>query len=180
MLKRLLVGLVVGLVMGSLVAALVIKGLGVSVFAGVLAYVFAAVTGVVTGLVAGKPIWAAGGQIEAALKAVFGAAVSIGLMYALRHWVGFHVDLTTIDASVGAGTPGELPALSLPLIAGLLGAFYSADNTPGDDGEDAKAKAGGAGAGKKAGDGKKMRVADKEDDELDLEGDAGASKRARR
>jgi hypothetical protein len=147
MLKRLLVGLVIGLVVGALLAAVVIKGLGMMAFgpgagAAALAYVFAAITGVVVGLVAGKPIWASGGQIEAGLKAFFGALLGAGAMFALRRWLTPGLDLGAIGA--GAGAMGELPAITLPMIAAVLGGFYELDNTPEDkkeEGKDAKGDA---------------------------------------
>lgn len=158
MLKRLLVGLVIGLVAGALLAAAVIKGLGMTAFApstggAVLAYAFAAVTGVVVGLVAGKPIWASGGQIEAGLKAFFGALLGTGAMFAARRWLTLDVDLAAIGA--GQGAIGELAATTLPIIAAVLGGFYEIDNTPEDKKEPPKDAKGGAKAGAK------MRVADK-------------------
>jgi len=178
MFKRLFVGLVLGLVMGSLVAALVVKGLGMLSFPPLLAYLFAGATGVITGLVAGKPIWAQGGQIEAGLKAAFGAAVAVGLMYAIRRWLPYEVDLNFLGA--GGGTVGDLPAASLPLIAGVLAGFYSADNTPeGASSSSSPAGAKGARLAEKAPAGKRTRVASSEDDE-ELEADAVAGKRSKR
>lgn len=167
MLKRLLVGLLLGLVIGGAIAATLIKGLAIGVFAdgaggAALAYLFAAVTGVVIGLVAGKPIWASGGQIEAGLKAFFGALLGAGAMFALRRFVTAHVDLSSLGA--GAGAMGELPAVTLPIIAAVLGGFYEVDNTPEpekkDDAKDSKAGAKGA---------SKVRVADKDEDDEDVE-----------
>lgn len=138
MIKRLLYGLVFGLVVGGLLAAALVKGLGMVAFVGsggaALAYVFAAVTGILVGLVAGKPIWASGGQIEAGLKALFGAFLASGLMFAMRRWL--HVDLNLGGLGLGpaeATELGSLPAVTLPFIAMLLGAFYEADNTPEAD-----------------------------------------------
>lgn len=165
MLKRLLVGLLLGLVIGGAIAAALIKGLAMNVFAdgaggAALAYLFAAVTGVVIGLVAGKPIWASGGQIEAGLKAFFGALLGAGAMFALRRFVTTPIDLSALGA--GSGAIGQLPALTLPIIAGVLGGFYEVDNTPEpekkDDAKDSK-------AGAKAG--SKVRVADKDEDDED-------------
>jgi hypothetical protein len=137
MLKRLLLGLVIGLVVGGLAAGVAIEGLGLVMFAGgggaALAYVFAAFTGVLVGLVAGKPIWAKGGQIEAGLKAFFGALLGAGLMFAIRSWLNVSLDLSQFHA--GVGTIGYLPAAALPLIAMILGGFYELDNT-GDDTSD--------------------------------------------
>ncbi|MFO0675172.1 MAG: hypothetical protein U0169_01465 [Polyangiaceae bacterium] len=143
MLKRLLVGLVLGAVLGGLAAAAVIRGLGIvafgSGFQAVLAYLFAAGTGVVVGLVAGKPIWSKGGQIEAGLKAVAGAAVAALGMFALRTWGVQNVDLAAIGA--GSGAIGLLPATTLPIVAAILGGFFEADNT-GGDADDVGAKRG--------------------------------------
>jgi hypothetical protein len=165
MLRRLLLGLVIGLLTGSLVAAALISGLGMLTFGSALfAYAFAAATGVLTGLVAGTPIWAKGGQIEAGLKAFFGALLAAGGMFAIRKWLMMGVDLSVLHA--GAGAIGELPAASLPVIGAVLGAFYELDNT--DPPADEKARgsssgSSGAGAGQK--NGKKVRVS--EPDALD-------------
>ena len=134
MLKRLVLGILIGLMVGGLVAAGVVNGLHWLTFADAgsfgptLAYALAAGTGVVVGLVAGKPIWAKGGQIEAALKAFFGALLAAGGMFALRTWVNADVDLAMLHA--GIGKIGDLPAASLPIIAGVLGGLYELDNTP--------------------------------------------------
>jgi hypothetical protein len=137
MIRRLLVGLVLGFLVGGAMAAALVSGLKTATFLGsggtLLAYLTAVVTGVVTGLVAGKPIWAAGAKIEAGLKAVFGALLAAGAMFALRQWAGG----VTLDLSgIGAGGPAplaELPAASLPLIAAVLGGLFELDNT--GDGE---------------------------------------------
>jgi hypothetical protein len=139
MLRRLLVGIVIGLVVGGLAAAGVVAGLHMTSFLGsggpLLAYVFAAVTGVLTGLVAGKPIWASGARIEAGLKAFFGALIAVGAMFALRQWGGgASVDVGSLGP--GQALPiGELPALSLPIIAAVLGGFFELDNTGEKDKE---------------------------------------------
>lgn len=167
MLKRLFVGLLLGLFLGSAMAAVATQVLHVS-FAGggaVLAYLFAAGTGALLGLVAGKPIWSQTGKIEAGLKSFFGALISLGLMFALRRWVHFDIDLASIKA--GAGAVGDLPATTLPPIAALLGAFFELDNTPETEDKDAE-KSGGKGADKKvriADSGKKAAVAEDLDDE---------------
>ena len=144
MLRRLLIGLIVGLVVGGGLAAALVFGLHISVFGAVLAYLFAALTGAITGLVAGKPIWAKGGQIEAGLKAVFGALLAAGGMFALRQWGGGlgDINLSFIEPSQ-FGHIGELPIASLPVISAVLGALYGLDNTPAAE-EEADAKAGGA------------------------------------
>lgn len=163
MIKRLVVGLLFGLLVGGLLAAAVIKGIGMLAFTGgtgtALAYVFAAVTGVLVGLVAGKPIWASGGQIEAGLKAFFGALLASGMMFALRRWVHFDLDLHSLGIGPATATPaGMLPAVSLPLIAAVLGGFYEADNTPEPEADkDKKAESKAASSAN----GKKVRVAGK-------------------
>jgi hypothetical protein len=165
MLKRLLFGLLFGLLVGGLLAAAVIKGVGMYAFTGtggaILAYVFAAVTGVLVGLVAGKPIWASGGQIEAGLKAVVGAGVAAAAMWAMRRWLGLDLNLHEIGASPAIPTAaGLLPAVTLPAIAAVLGAFYEADNTPSaEDEKGAKSSKGKAPASKK----EKVRVVEDAD-----------------
>jgi hypothetical protein len=141
MMRRLLLGLVLGLIVGGLVAAAVVAGLHVPVFAGAIgvaiAYAVSSLTGVLTGLVAGKPIWASGAKIEAGLKAVFGALLGAGLMFALRTWAtSWTIDVGLLGAA-GHGTVGDLPAASLPLVAAVLGSFFELDNT-GSDGAGAK------------------------------------------
>jgi hypothetical protein len=142
MLRRLLLGLVLGLIVGGLMAAAVVAGLKMPAFAGgigiAIAYAVSSLTGVLTGLVAGKPIWASGAKIEAGLKAVFGALLGAGLMFALRMWAAsWTIDVGLLGAA-GHGSVGELPAASLPLIAAVLGSFFELDNT-GKDGAVAKA-----------------------------------------
>lgn len=170
MFKRLLIGLFTGGLLGAIVAAICVKGLGLVTFAGgmsgaAMAYAAAAVAGILTGLVAGKPIWSSGGQIEAGLKAFFGALLSAGAMFALQRWVPLTVDLGVIGA--GSGAIGQLPAVSLPLIAGVLGGFYEADNTS-DEGGDAKGKGAPAAKGKVATK-EKVRVAEPDDEEVEEE-----------
>ncbi len=139
MLRRLLIGLVLGLVVGGLVAVGLVAGLGVATFSSaggaLLAYLVAALTGVLTGLVAGKPIWSSGAKVEAGLKALFGALVGAGLMFALRKWAGsWTINLPAIGAN-GATAVADLPAASLPLLAAALGAFFEVDNTGEDEGD---------------------------------------------
>jgi len=132
MLRRLILGLVVGLVIGAALAFGLVR-LGEVTFGGtggdVLAYLSAAAAGTLTGLVAGKPIWASGARIEGGLKALFGALLAAGAMFALRQWAsGFEPNLTVL----GGGGPlpvGELPMASLPLVGGVLGALFGIDNT---------------------------------------------------
>ncbi|MGH7327760.1 MAG: hypothetical protein ACREJX_05360, partial [Polyangiaceae bacterium] len=158
MIRRLLVGLVLGALLGAIAAAALIKGLGVLSFGLLLALASAAVTGAVVGLVAGKPIWASGAKIEAGLKAGAGAVLGIIAMFLVRKFLGESIDLTNFGA--GAGTIGDLPATSLPIVAAVLGGFFEVDNTP--EAKDDKATAG----GKKRVDAK-VRVADEESDELE-------------
>jgi len=158
MLKRLFVGLLIGAIVGALVAAGAIAALGAAVMpmGPFFAFVLAAATGALTGLVAGKPIWASGGQIEAGLKAFFGALLAAGGMYAIRTWLHFDVDLTV--ARAGHDLIGNLPGASLPLIAAVLGGFYELDNTPSST-EDKDKKGEGSGKGRTRV-GANVRVAD--------------------
>lgn len=191
MLRRLIVGLLIGLFVGGLLAVGIIKGLGTAAFVGgggaVLAYVAAALTGVLTGLVAGKPIWSSGAQIEAGLKAIFGALLAAGGMFAIRQWV--HLSVPELNLPVVGemhGDIGNLPLVALPLLGAILGGFYEADNTPEDNEKDKKkglpepAKKKPAAALPPAGANGKSRVAEPDAaDEIDDELDA-PSKRARR
>ena len=180
MVKRLLLGLVIGLVVGGLIAGVAIEGLGLMTFAGgggaALAYVFAAFTGVLVGLVAGKPIWAKGGQIEAGLKAFFGALLGAGLMFAIRSWLNLTVDLSFLHPAMHAGFVGNLPAASLPLIAAVLGGFYEIDHTPAESDDDKK-KGGGKDAAQKK---KNVRVAAANEDSEAEEEPAASGKKMKR
>jgi hypothetical protein len=131
MVKRTVLGLVKGLLIGGLVALLLIEGLGVVTFGTVLAYAFALLTGVLAGLLAGKPIWARGARVEAGLKAIAGALLAVGMMFALRRWVVYSLDLTALG--IGSGVIGQLPAISLPVIATVLAVVFELDNTPGGE-----------------------------------------------
>ena len=167
MVRRLLIGLALGALLGAIAAAALIKGLGVVSFGLLFALASAAVTGAVVGLVAGKPIWANGAKIEAGLKAGAGAILGVIAMFLVRKFIGASVDLTNFGA--GAGTIGDLPATSLPIVAALLGGFFEADNTP-ETADDKLAP------GKKRVEAK-MRVAPEESDELE---EPAPPKRAKR
>jgi hypothetical protein len=179
MLRRLILGLVLGLIIGSALAAGLVK-LGTTSFlsdgGAILAYLTAAIAGVLTGLIAGKPIWAGQAKIEGGLKAIFGALMGAGAMFALRTWA------TGIDANlsfIGGGGPapvGELPAASLPLIAAVLGGLFGLDNTDEKEEPAAGRKRIAAGAGAKTKNGATPRVADDDD----VEEPEVASRRAKR
>jgi hypothetical protein len=161
MVKRLFVGLFLGGIVGAIIAAVLVQGLGVMSFADSTlgaagAYLAAAVTGVLTGLVAGKPIWSADGKIEAGLKAFFGALIALGGMFVLRQWVHVPLDLHALKASNGPTDLGQLPAVSLPIIAAVLAGFFEIDNGADKDKKEEE-KAGDAKGGGAAG-GKKVRV----------------------
>lgn len=146
MLKRLIFGLVIGLFVGSLAAGAAVE-MGFSVAddasKSVVLYIFAALTGILTGLVAGRPIWSKGGQIEAGLKAFFGALLGAGMMFAIRMWFHPALSLGFVQPNM-VGDLGTLPAAALPMIAAVLGGFYELDNTPTTD--DASKKSSGKGA----------------------------------
>jgi hypothetical protein len=140
MATRLLLGLFKGLLVGGLVGLALAK-LGFGAPIAIVAYLSAALTGVLVGLVAGKPIWAKDAKIEAGMKALAGALVGAGLLYAARRWLTMEVPepLARLSAPAGAEpaatTVGQLSTTSLALVAALLGGFFDADNTQGDEGE---------------------------------------------
>ncbi len=179
MLRRLILGLVVGLVIGGVLAFGVVR-LGEVTFAGtggdMLAYLSAAVAGAMTGLVAGKPIWASGAKIEAGLKALFGALLAAGGMFALRQWAGGLEPNLNFLGGGGPAPVGELPMASLPLLAAVLGGLFGLDNTEearDEGGPDARKRVSAAAGAKVT---SKARVA-----EIDDRGDAEpAPKRTKR
>lgn len=179
MVKRLFVGLFLGTVVGAILAAVLVQGMGVMSFessslGAVGAYLAAAITGVVTGLVAGKPIWSADGKIEAGLKAFFGGLLALGGMFVLRQWVHVTLDLSALKASPGPAEIGQLPAVSLPLIAAVLAGFFELDNTGASEKDDKAEGKGGALAAKAD---KKVRVVDEADEVEEDEEPAPAKKR---
>jgi hypothetical protein len=130
MLRRLIAGMVVGLFVGGALGAGLARLIGTSFLlpGGVfVALGAAALVGVLTGLVAGKPIWAEGAKVEAGLKAFVGALLGAGAMLALRRWGG---DFPGPEWLGGTAPLGQLPEVSLPLIAAALGALFGLDNVP--------------------------------------------------
>ncbi len=169
MLKRLLIGLVKGVLVGGFLGVVLVKGFGIVTMGVWAAYLLAVLAGVLSGLVAGKPIWTAGARVEATLKAAVGALLGAGLMYVVQRWLGLHLDL----GPLGQGSVGQLPIVSLPLIAAALSMLFEIDNTGNDEPE---AKAPGTAA-------KKQRVAGgaASDDVAELENEREErSHRARR
>jgi hypothetical protein len=173
MVRRLILGLVFGLIVGAALAAGLVR-LGMPTFlvggGEIVAYLTAAATGALTGLVAGKPIWAGDAKVEGSLKALFGALMGVGAMFALRQW-GTGVDANLSFLGAGGPAPiGDLPAASLPLIAAVLGGLFGLDNTDTkpDEGSGAARKriSAGAGAGRDSREnGRGAPVADADDDE---------------
>ena len=174
MLARLVIGIVKGLIVGGLLGFAIAK-LGFVAPGAVVAYLAAAVTGVAIGLVAGKPIWAKDARIEAGMKAVVGALLATGMMYAARRWLTVEVpvslgELGKANSALGeaAGTNGSLGGLaitSLAMIAALLGGFYEADNDPSDTpAESEKAESAGAGGTRVATSAPEEELAEEEDE----------------
>ena len=181
MVIRLVIGLLKGLVIGGLVGFALAK-IGFAAPGAIVAYLAAALTGALVGLVAGKPIWAAEARIEAGLKAGFGAILAMGLMWLVRSFVtvGIPFDLgalaeanRSLQETAANGTIGGLAMTSLALVAGVLGGFYDADNTPTGDGEADAKKRVAAGPDKARLPGKPATV----EDDLDLEEDVPAPKK---
>jgi len=134
---RLLWSVVLAGLVGGAVAALAVKVFGIVTLSALAAYPLAVLVGVVVGLLAGKPVWVKGARVEAGLKAAFGALVAAGLMWALRTWVGFDVDLSA--ASLGQGAAGLLPVIAFPAVALVLSLLFEVDNMFGK-GQDAADK----------------------------------------
>jgi hypothetical protein len=133
------------------------------------------VAGAITGLIAGKPIWALDAKVEGGLKALFGALAAAGAMFALRQWA------TEVEVPMsflgGPGPVSELPAVSLPLIAAVLGGLFGLDNTaePQDDGTKTRKRVS-AGDAKADGDAAKRRIG-REDESEEADVAAGRAKR---
>jgi len=127
MFRRLLVGLVEGLIVGLALAFACTRGLGTSAPGALLLVLLGALSGFVVGLVAGRPVWARDAKTEALLKAGAGALFGAGLAFALRRWLMWPVNLSSV--SFGAGPAGELAALTLPAVASVLALFFELDNT---------------------------------------------------
>jgi hypothetical protein len=165
----LLWGTFVGLVVGGGLSALSVYGLHVPVdqpLSAIWAYLFACAGGVLVGLFAGKPIWAKGARIEAGLKAAFGALLGAALMFALRKWIGFGADLSSMG--LGSGAIGTSPVLSLPIVATVMALLFEVDNMFGGDDKE-------GGGRKRIVQSTGKRVSDQEPAEQEAE--AGADKR---
>lgn len=185
MILRLLFGLVKGVIVGGLVGFIFAK-IGIIAPGALFAFLGAAISGAAVGLVAGKPIWAPGAKIEAGMKALVGALLGAGLMWAVRRWLGaipvpFNLGtLAAPNSSLGElsanGTIGGLSLTSFAAVAAVLGGFYEADNTP-DSGDDSAKTESTAASKEKA----KPRIAagQVEADELD-EDDATEERKAKR
>lgn len=178
MLGRLIIGIIKGLVVGGALG-FGLAQLGLVAPGPVFAYAAAALAGVLVGLIAGKPIWAKDAKIEAGMKAVIGAILAAGLMFAARKWLtlGVPVSLGPLAQAneslgeVGAmGTLGGLAVTSLAMVAAVLGGFYEVDNTP-------EPKDGEAAAPKLPPNGNKRVAVSRQDEADDLDADVEQDKR---
>jgi hypothetical protein len=122
--RRLLLGLLKGSLVGGLFAYAMVAGLGVTALSGAFAYLAAVGVSFFTALVAGRPIWAAGAWVEVLLKAIAGAAVASGLLFAATRYVEQSANL----GPLGQGHLVQLPYVILPLLATLLAVFFEAGN----------------------------------------------------
>jgi hypothetical protein len=177
MLRRLILGMVVGLFVGGALAVGLVRliaTLGIGGALGVVAtFAAAAIAGALTGLLAGKPFWVEGAKIEAGLKAFFGALLGAGALFALQHWGG---NVSAPPWLGGTGPVGDLPEVSLPLIATGLGALFGLDNVP-----DAPSGPGASGPRKRvAGEGPARRVSGVAPDEASEDSPDIESRPARR
>ena len=142
MLFRLIAGLIKGLLVGALVGfGLIRAGFGPTP-GPIVAYAAAATAGVLVGLVAGKPIWAKDAKVEAGMKAIVGAFLGAGLMFAARRWLqvplpvslgefgGPNESLLETLETMSHGSVAGVGMTSLAAVAAVLGAFYDLDNTP--------------------------------------------------
>jgi hypothetical protein len=134
MLRRILLGLTEGLVLGLAFGVASARGLGLGSPGSIVALLLGACAGFGIGLVAGRPIWARNAKTEALLKAAAGALAGVGLSFVLRRWLNVHVDLRAF--SLGAGSAGQLSAVTLPITTTLLALFFELD----DDGAHAAGK----------------------------------------
>lgn len=126
---RLVSSIVLGALVGVAVALFCVKLLGITLLFGPVAYEFSGVVGLLVGLVAGTPVWKPGARLEAVLKAMFGAAMAIGLTYMIRRWVAWHVDLSSLG--LGSGEARLLPEVVFPTIAVVLATWFGVDSLLG-------------------------------------------------
>jgi len=139
MLRRLLLGLCEGLVVGLAFGLGVARGLGLVTPGAILAAALSGCAGFVIGLIAGRPVWARDAKTEALLKAVAGAVGGAALSFALRRWLSFGVDLSSL--SLGTGPAGQLSALTLPAVATGLALFFELDDDSARSSSKLRAKA---------------------------------------
>jgi hypothetical protein len=124
MIANLFTGMMKGLVVAALVVLIWMKWLALP-FTGAPAYLAVALTGALVGIVAGKPVWARGALVEAALKSAVGALAGAAALYGARKWLHLEVSL----GPLGAGRLSEMPAVMLPLVAAFFGLLFELDNT---------------------------------------------------
>lgn len=137
MIGRLILGFIKGALASAVFAAALVYGLKLTSWAAPLAFTMAVVAGIFTGLIAGKPIWQKGAKTEAILKAVVGAGLAAGAMYAARKWLTMPFDLGPL--SEGSVPLGEIPVATVSLICLTIAIFYELDNTGGGpDGREPK------------------------------------------
>lgn len=130
MVRRIFLGLAEGALLGLLIAV-ALDRLRME-WTSLVAYGAVATLGAVLGLVAGRPIWARDAKLEAALKSVVGAFIGATAMYGARKWLqGVHVNLVSLGG--GAGSLGDVPLASLPLIGAGLGLVFEIDDAFGSE-----------------------------------------------
>ena len=136
MLRRFVVGFVKGALVSALMALAWSRVFGGGEFVGASSYLVAILTGAVTGLLAGKPLWAKGALVEAAVKGVVGALVGGAGLYAMDKWIRVSLEL----GPLGSGLLGDVAVFALSSIALAIGVVFELDNTGMEVADDTRAR----------------------------------------
>lgn len=136
MLRRFVVGFVKGALISAVMAVAWSRVFGGEAFVGASSYLVAILTGALTGLFAGRPLWAKGALVEAAVKGVVGALVGGAGLYGMDKWIRVSLDL----GPLGSGLIGDVAVFALAIIALAIGVVFELDNTGFEVADDARAR----------------------------------------